>query len=315
MKEVIFTQSPYMNGSEKRIADMHSVLSILNVLVGELSLLTPRTQELSQQAKQLCEDLFEIAAQIREGAFLPETIQRIRDAEPLVMGLAEATLHAETLGVGKTAIQRAISNLQSVFSIISVRLNEFEFRSGDPGIWVLMAPELFQRQLEDFFTAVAVNAKGSYRICFDPAQQTRNDYYFDLEIDVQRSDGQLWIPLRLQDVVRDLAANARKYTHPGGRILLRLTQCERSILVEIEDNGCGIPGDEIEKVAEFGYRASNVQQRPTLGGGFGLTKAVWLVTGWGGSLTLRSEVDAGTLVRLSLPNAGLPASPVTWTGA
>jgi len=115
--------------------------------------------------------------------------------------------------------------------------------------------------------------------------------------------------------LRDLAANARKYTPPGGRVALRLSQCEQQIQAEIGDTGCGIPDDEIEKVAEFGYRASNVRHRPTFGGGFGLTKAVWLVTGWGGSLTLRSGLNAGTQVRLSLPNAGLPAAPVQWTGA
>ena len=38
MKEVVFTKPPYLNASEQRIADMHSVLNILNILSGELSL-------------------------------------------------------------------------------------------------------------------------------------------------------------------------------------------------------------------------------------------------------------------------------------
>jgi len=69
---------------------------------------------------------------------------------------------------------------------------------------------------------------------------------------------------------------------------------------------------EIEKVTEFGYRGSNVRRRPTQGGGFGLTKAAWLVTTWGGSLTIRSEVDAGTMIRLSVPNRELPDNPRVW---
>lgn len=314
MKEVILTKSPYMNASERRIADMHSVLNILNVLTGELSLIDPKPQDLKRRAHELCEDLYQIAGEIKESACLSRMILRLRESEAAVIAVAEAALSAETLSIGKTAIQDSISNLKSVFLVLENRLKEFELRQDDSDVWVFMQPALLQQQLEDVFTAIARNSKGSYGIHFDPAKKGPGDYYVELTIEVQRADGQLWIPLRLLDVLRDLAANARKYTPPGGRVGLALSQCEKSIRAVVEDNGCGIPGDEIEKVADFGYRASNVRHRPTRGGGFGLTKAVWLVTAWGGSLTLRSEVDAGTRVQFSLPNAELPADPVIWTG-
>jgi len=314
MKEVILTQSPYMNASEQRIADMHSVLNILNVLAGELSLIDPKPQDLMKRATELCHELHEIAQEIKEGGRISDIILRIGESEAAVMAVTEAALSAETLSIGKAAIKESISNLKSVFSVLENRLVEFKLREGNPDVWVLVDPGVFQKQLQDDFTAIARNSKGSYNIQFDLAQKGQGDYYFDLNIDVQRADGQLWIPLRLIDVLRDLVANARKYTPPGGRVALTLSQCENSICAAVEDNGCGIPGDEIEKVAEFGYRASNVRQRPTFGGGFGLTKAVWLVTGWGGSLTIRSEVDAGTAIRLSLPNIDLHAAPVTLAG-
>ncbi len=44
MKEVVLTKPPYMNASEQRNADMHSLLNILNVLVGELSLIVPNIE-------------------------------------------------------------------------------------------------------------------------------------------------------------------------------------------------------------------------------------------------------------------------------
>jgi signal transduction histidine kinase len=314
MKEVILTKPPYMNASEQRIADMHSALNILNVLIGELSLIKCKSQDLMERATELCQELDEIAREIKEGGRISEMILRIGESELAVMAVAEAALNAETLSDGKAAIQESISNLKSVFAVLDNRLKEFELRAGDPDVWVLVDPAVFKQQLKDVFVAIAQNSKGRYNIHFDLALKGQGDYYFDINIDVQRADGQLWIPLRLIDVLRDLAANARKYTPPGGEVTLSLSQCENSIRAVVEDNGCGIPDDEIEKVAEFGYRASNVRQRPTFGGGFGLTKAVWLVTGWGGSLTIRSEVDAGTAIRLSLPNIDLHAAPVTLAG-
>jgi signal transduction histidine kinase len=112
----------------------------------------------------------------------------------------------------------------------------------------------------------------------------------------------IWMPLRLKDVLRDLLANARKYTKPGGRVALALHQDEARILCVIEDSGYGIPEDELEKVAEFGYRASNVRDYPTMGGGFGLTKAVWLILSWGGRFHIASGLGEGTRIHIELPN-------------
>ena len=314
MKEVVLTKPPYMNASEQRIADMHSLLNILNVLSGELSLIEPKPQDLVERSAQLDQELDDLVREIKEGGLSADMISRVRKSGFAVIAFAEAALEAESLKIGKVAIGNSISNLRSVLSILEKRLDEFEARVEDPDLWVQIAPEVFQQQFEEVFAAIARNSKGSYGIHFDPAQKEQGDYYFQLKVEAQRADGQLWLPLRLIDVLRDLSANARKYTSPGGTVAIAVHQDQTSIRAVVEDNGCGIPHDEIEQVAEFGYRASNVRQRPTFGGGFGLTKAVWLVAGWGGSLTIRSEVDAGTVVRLSVPNADLPAAPTTWTG-
>jgi len=115
------------------------------------------------------------------------------------------------------------------------------------------------------------------------------------------------MPMRLKDVLRDLLANARKYTQPGGKVALALHQNDSHIQCVVEDSGCGIPDDELERVADFGYRASNVRQYRTMGGGFGLTKAVWLVLHWGGRFFLQSAPGQGTRIRIVVPNQPAPA--------
>lgn len=312
MKEVVLTRPPYMNPSELRIADMHTVLNILNVLIGELSLIEPEDPGLLERWKQLDKDMNQTASEIKEGGDVAQLMPRIRESEKAAIALAKEVLEGESATARCAEIEASIANLESVFSVFKARVDELELRAEDPDLWILIEPDSFRQLFEDVFAAIAKNSKGGYQIHFDSKQKGEGDYYFDLSLQVHSDHGKLWMPLRLIDVLRDLAANARKYTAPGGKVALELSQDEKNIRVVIEDSGCGIPEGEIEKVAEFGYRGSNVRRRPTQGGGFGLTKAVWLVTSWGGSVTLRSEVDSGTTIRLSIPNKELPANPEVW---
>jgi signal transduction histidine kinase len=110
------------------------------------------------------------------------------------------------------------------------------------------------------------------------------------------------MPPVLHDVLRDLIANARKYTPPGGRISAGLHSSEEGLRLVVEDNGLGIPRDELQKVVGFGYRASNVSDKRTLGGGFGLTKALWVAKNFGGRMWVRSRLGVGTRVTLFIPS-------------
>jgi signal transduction histidine kinase len=103
------------------------------------------------------------------------------------------------------------------------------------------------------------------------------------------------------DSIRDILANARKYSKPGRWFGLTILQVQQQIFVRISDNGCGIPEHEVEKVLQFGYRASNVTQRRTFGGGYGLTKAAYYTKQSGGTIDIQSKLGVGTTVTLSVP--------------
>lgn len=302
-----------MNASEQRIADMHSVLNILNVLMGELDLLEAEEQDLAECYEAVDVELSSITRAIREGGDLPDLMRRIRGCESDVMSYTKAALHGEAVPNKKAAIAESIGNLESVFSILKKRLDELELRADDPDVWIQIDPDVFRKQFEEVFLAIARNSRGGYGIHFNLAQKEQGDYYIDLKVDTKLAGGSLWMPLRLVDILRDLTANARKYTQPGGKVALAIYQDEENIQAVVEDSGCGIPDAELEKVTEYGYRATNVRKKQTLGGGFGLTKAAWLVTSWGGNLTIQSELDKGTIIRLSIPNLDRPEDPLTCT--
>lgn len=90
-------------------------------------------------------------------------------------------------------------------------------------------------------------------------------------------------------------------TLPGGHIDAGLRDNGHNLRLVVQDTGCGIPADEIERVVDFGYRATNVQSKATKGGGFGLTKAYYLTSKLGGSMWIESTLGQGTRITLEIP--------------
>jgi signal transduction histidine kinase len=67
------------------------------------------------------------------------------------------------------------------------------------------------------------------------------------------------------------------------------------VLIEVRDNGCGIPTEDLERVLEFYYTTKDT------GTGLGLSIAQGIMQQHGGSLHLTSRVGLGTSVTLALP--------------
>ena len=101
--------------------------------------------------------------------------------------------------------------------------------------------------------------------------------------------------------MRDLLANARKYTPPGGQISSGVYVGPDYLRLVVEDNGRGIPEADLDRVVRFGERGSNVADVRTMGGGFGLTKACMLAQRLGGRAWIASRENVGTRVTLEIP--------------
>jgi two-component system sensor histidine kinase VicK len=108
---------------------------------------------------------------------------------------------------------------------------------------------------------------------------------------------------RISQVFDHLIRNAYSYTLPGGRIEVVADVEQEQAAVYIIDNGVGIAGDEIEMVFERLYRGRSADAGPTdaRGLGLGLYFAERIVKAHGGTLSLQSEVDFGTVVSVKLP--------------
>jgi signal transduction histidine kinase len=100
--------------------------------------------------------------------------------------------------------------------------------------------------------------------------------------------------------VHNLAENALKYSRPGDRIELRVSEpAEGWVLLEIADTGLGVPAGEEERVWEELARATSTRGLPGTGMGLPLVRTV--ARRHGGTADLRSRDGHGTVVTLRLP--------------
>jgi signal transduction histidine kinase len=116
------------------------------------------------------------------------------------------------------------------------------------------------------------------------------------------------MPAVFQDVIRDLLANARKYTDPGKSIQSGLHESNSTLRFIVRDTGIGIPEKEIEDIITFGRRGSNAKERPTRGGGFGLTKAYYVTKKFNGRMWIESPLrgNRSTGIEIILPKREHP---------
>lgn len=108
---------------------------------------------------------------------------------------------------------------------------------------------------------------------------------------------------RLKQVVVNILDNAIKYTPEDGTISIRIYSTHHKAILEIKDNGIGIPADALPHVFERFYRADKVRSREQGGAGLGLAIVRSICQAHGGAVEIESTENQGTTCRVELPLA------------
>jgi signal transduction histidine kinase len=298
--EVEIAELPPLKPSEQSLLEMHSLLNAFNVLRGELCLIGLQINGDDAllagglgACDQLIAGLTDRERSLGAARLMAEHIAAIHDEiESVLEGHPAARRNPEVL--------ESRSNLESIFSVLRMYSRELLARAQVRDRWMEFSVAALYNDFLGVFSAFERNSHGRFRIIYNAAVQQPTDYYFDFKIDGFEED-RIWMPPIFKDVMRDLVANARKYTPPGGHITLAAHESPHELRLLVEDTGRGIPADEITTVVQFGRRARNVGDVRTMGGGFGLTKAVFVTKQFGGRFWIASEVGAGTRIKVSLP--------------
>lgn len=132
-----------------------------------------------------------------------------------------------------------------------------------------------------------------------PRARNKNiEFTIDVDSSIKRIEG---VRVYIQESILNILANAIKYTPKGGKVSLKLTDKENSFLIKIEDNGIGIPEDELEYVFDEFYRAQNAREQEKLGTGLGLAIAKQVIERHKGKIWVESKKGEGTIFYLELP--------------
>ena len=109
--------------------------------------------------------------------------------------------------------------------------------------------------------------------------------------------------MRLSQVVSNLLANAAKYTDAGGSIALVLrSEAGEAAVIEVSDNGIGIPASELATVFDLFSQVDAYDERVRGGLGIGLTLVRTIVQMHDGSVTARSPgAGQGSTFEVRLP--------------
>ncbi|HEX9049995.1 MAG TPA: HAMP domain-containing sensor histidine kinase [Anaeromyxobacter sp.] len=111
----------------------------------------------------------------------------------------------------------------------------------------------------------------------------------------------------LSEALLDLLNNAYKYTNgEEKRIEVRASAAGPTVLLEVADNGPGIPAREQKRIFDKFYRGTQPVLQTVEGTGLGLAMVKHIVAGHGGKVTVASELGKGATFTIALPAVEVP---------
>ena len=102
----------------------------------------------------------------------------------------------------------------------------------------------------------------------------------------------------MESLIVNLTDNALHATEPGGYIILKAYKESGKKILEVADNGRGIPQEEMGKITEAFYMVDKSRSRQEGGAGLGLALCVKIAEVHGARLDIVSQIGAGTKVRV-----------------
>lgn len=304
--EIEPTRPLELNSGQEVLLHMHSFLNVLNVFCLELSYIHEQLggHEVLERALKDTEGL---VASLHQASHVADCLRLIESFEEEVLSLVKHFFNSDQCSSVKGEVVQAQVNINAMLAVFETRKDELLSRMSQAEAWQPLEVHTMVRNVVNFLSSVEKNAKGRFRIVYDEEVQRPCDYSVWLDVDSVDAPF-IVIPPVFQDVWRDLIANARKYTEPGGWLRASVSDDGQRLRLMVEDNGRGIPEDELEAVISYGYRASNALDKSTMGGGFGLSKAYSVTRQFGGRMWIASKLNEGTRVRIELPSRARVAS-------
>lgn len=104
-------------------------------------------------------------------------------------------------------------------------------------------------------------------------------------------------------VLTNFLTNAIKYSPEAKKVIVRLSENKKNVIVSVEDFGMGVPKNQRKRVFDRFYRSENVKTKGLSGYGLGLYIASRIMKQYGGQIKVESVEGKGSTFSFSLPVA------------
>jgi len=141
----------------------------------------------------------------------------------------------------------------------------------------------------------------------DKSQMEAREHHITLQLidDLPSSASQVLVDgARIRQVLWNLIHNAMKFTSEDGRVSVRASMKDNTVLIEVEDTGIGLAAEMQERVFDTFFQVSPGGSTSSQGLGLGLAICKQIVLAHGGAITAQSRgLGLGTTISFSLPSA------------
>ncbi len=219
--------------------------------------------------------------------FVANVSHELRTPVSVIKGFVETLLDGAMHDPQRTAdyltrIEKHVDQLTNLVSDL-LELSRLESQPGIPEIVEVNPIKLIRRSVE--LLAPAAEKKG-HQLSIDapdelPSIQGNPDY--------------------LERAVSNLIENAIKYTPQNGTIAVAARADGAGVVIEVSDNGLGIPRQDVPRIFERFYRVDRSRSRDMGGTGLGLSIVKHVVQSHGGSIDVETQLGAGSTFRIHLP--------------
>lgn len=108
---------------------------------------------------------------------------------------------------------------------------------------------------------------------------------------------------RMLQVFRNIIGNAIKFTHEEGTITIEQNVREDTVQIEVQDNGIGIPPEDIDRIFLKFQQVTPAKGERIKGTGFGLATVRQIILAHGGKVWVTSQLGQGSTFYISLQSA------------
>ena len=163
---------------------------------------------------------------------------------------------------------------------------------------ILMISRLETKDAEVTFSTVRL--KPLAEEIFDAVESIATEYQVSLHLEgepiVMEASAK-----QMRELLLNLIVDGIKYNHPGGNVWVKIAASEHNVVIRVKDDGMGIGQEHQSRIFERFYRVDKGRSKTMGGTGLGLSIVKHAVAYHKGTLSLESELNSGTCVRMEFP--------------